>query len=196
MKYPIPTILFAGGKSSRMGEDKALMPFQNYSTLSEFQYHKLQQWFDEVYLCAKIDKFPFPAKVIQDTYQESSPLVGLISVFKTLECEAAFILSVDAPLVDENVVKKLWDAYQEDLKVEKSKSHAIIAQSPSGVQPLCGIYKRSILPHAKTNFNAHIHRLKALLPKHTTKIVHFKDNTPFTNVNTQEEYLNLLTKLD
>lgn len=196
MKYPIPAILFAGGKSSRMGEDKALMPFQNYSTLSEFQYHKLLQWFDEVYLSAKTDKFPFTAKVIQDTYKESSPLVGLISIFEALECDAVFILSVDAPLVDENVVKKLWENYQEDLKIEDSKVHAIITQSPSGLQPLCGIYKRSILPDAKTNLNADTHRLKALLSEHSTKIVHFEDNVPFTNVNTQEEYLNLLAKLN
>ena len=196
MKYTIPAILFAGGKSSRMGEDKALMPFQSYSTLSEFQYHKLQQWFSEIYLSSKTDKFPFTAKVIQDTYQESSPLVGLISVFETLECDAVFVLSVDAPMVDGNVVKKLWDAYQEDVKRENSNLHAIIAQSPSGVQPLCGIYKRSILPDVKTNFNAHNHRLKALLPKHSTNIVHFKDNTPFTNVNTKKEYLNLLAKLN
>ncbi|MCF6244696.1 MAG: molybdenum cofactor guanylyltransferase MobA [Sulfurovum sp.] len=191
MKYTIPAIIFAGGKSSRMGKDKALLPFKKYSTLSEFQYHKLQQWFDEVYISAKTNKFPFTVQVVKDKYEESSPLVGIISVFETLKSEAVFILSVDAPLVDENVVKTLWEAYKEDSTV-----HAIIAQSPSGLQPLCGIYKKDISPLAKANFTKNKHSLKALLDSPTTKIVHFKDNALFTNVNTQEEYLNLLNNFN
>jgi len=187
LKYTIPAVIFAGGKSSRMGEDKALLPFQNYATFSEFQYQKLQQWFEEVYLSAKTKKFPFSSKVIKDTCKESSPLVGLISVFEQLESDAIFILSVDAPLVNEAIVKKLWDAYKKETNI-----HAIIAQSPSGLQPLCGIYKKSILPYAKTNLGNNKHSLKALLNEYPTKSVLFKDDTPFTNVNTQDEYLRLL----
>jgi len=188
VKYTIPAIIFAGGKSSRMGEDKALMPFANYSTLSEFQYHKLKPWFNEVYISSKADKFPFPTKVLKDQYSESSPLVGLVSVFEQLESEAVFILSVDAPLINEEVVKKLWDAYKKESKV-----HAIIAQSPSGLQPLCGIYRKSILPYAKINLENNKHRIKDLLKECPSKNVLFNDDTPFTNINTQEEYLRLLS---
>jgi len=188
VKYTIPAILFAGGKSSRMGEDKALLPFENYNTLSEFQYQKLKQWFNEVYISSKTNKFPFPAKVIKDNYSESSPLIGLISVFEQLESEAVFILSVDAPLINKKVVKKLWDAYKNESKV-----HAIIAQSPSGFQPLCGIYRKSILPYAKINLENNKHRIKDLLKEYPSKNVLFKEDTPFTNINTQEDYLLLLS---
>jgi len=126
VKYTIPAILFAGGKSSRMGEDKALLPFENYNTLSEFQYQKLKQWFNEVYISSKTNKFPFPAKVIKDNYSESSPLIGLISVFEQLESEAVFILSVDAPLINKKVVKKLWDAYKNELRERMGRDHAIM----------------------------------------------------------------------
>jgi len=36
-------IIFAGGKSSRMGRDKALLPFGGYDTLTEYQYRRLSQ---------------------------------------------------------------------------------------------------------------------------------------------------------
>ena len=49
----IPLIIFAGGKSSRMGEDKALLPFGGYPTLTQFQYIKLRKNFQNIYISAK-----------------------------------------------------------------------------------------------------------------------------------------------
>ena len=188
--YDIPAVIFAGGKSSRMGKDKALLPFASFDTLSEFQNHKLLQLFTKVYLSAKNNKFDFDCHVIEDIpkdpLKESSPLVGLISVFETLEAEEVFVLSVDAPLVDENVIKKLWVAKK------MTDLDAIIAQSPDGLQPLCGIYRRSILPLARTHLLQGNHRLTSLLKASNVKYVTFDGNTPFTNLNTQEEYQKLL----
>jgi len=188
VKYTIPAIIFSGGKSSRMGEDKALLPFENYRTLSEFQYHKLQQWFFKVYLSAKTNKFTFTSNILLDTYKESSPLVGLISVLEQLDCEAIFVLSVDAPLINKDIIERLWHTYKKD-----SNTYSIIAKSPSGLQPLCGIYKKSILPHAKINLANNKHSLKDLLNTLPSKHVLFKDDTLFTNLNTQDEYLRLLS---
>lgn len=189
MKYPIPAVIFAGGKSSRMGTDKALLPFGKYKTLSEFQYHKLKQWFETVYISSKTNKFNFRCPIIEDVYEESSPLVGIVSVFRALPVEAVFILSVDAPLVDESIIKRLWESYREEENVFKD---AIIAKSPNGLQPLCGIYKRSILPYALKNLSQNNHRLGALFGVVTIKTVIFNDETRFTNLNTQEEYQRLL----
>ena len=184
--YNIPAVIFAGGKSSRMGKDKALLPFASFGTLSEFQHHKLLQLFTRVYLSAKKNKFDFNCHVIKDIKEGSSPLIGLISVFETLEVEEVFILSVDAPLVNEDVIEKLW------LEKKVTGVDAIIAQSPDGLQPLCGIYRRSILPLACTHLLEDNHRLKSLLKASNVKYIHFDSNTPFTNLNTHEEYQKLL----
>jgi molybdopterin-guanine dinucleotide biosynthesis protein A len=183
--YNIPVVIFAGGKSSRMGQDKALLPFENFKSMSEFQYHKLSQLFNKVYLSSKTDKFDFECKVIQDNYEESSPLVGLLSSFEELQADEIFVLSVDAPLVDEKVIKKIMEE-------NKPSSDATIAKSPSGLQPLCGIYKRSILPLAKQQLLEHNHRLGHLLDRAETTLVAFDDDKPFTNLNTPQEYKALL----
>jgi molybdopterin-guanine dinucleotide biosynthesis protein A len=188
MKYNLPAILFAGGKSSRMGEDKALLPFGGYPTLSEFQYQKLQQWFQEVHLLAKTDKFPFEASVILDCYQESSPLVGIVSIFETLqEVESLFILSIDAPFISQEVVERL-------LK-QSPHSDATIAQSPQGIQPLCGIYRRSILPLAKQYLLENRHRLGTLLKEAHTEFVPFEKEALFFNLNHPHEYQEALASL-
>ena len=193
--YDIPAVIFAGGKSSRMGSDKALLPFAEFSTLSEAQHHKLSQLFSQVYLSSKENKFDFNCEVIEDTHAESSPLVGIVSVFETLEADEVFILSVDAPLVDKSIIDRLLEKRESKNKEETVNADALIANSPDGVQPLCGMYRRSILPLARTHLAQNNHRLTALLKASHVKHVHFESNIPFTNLNTQEEYKTLLHKL-
>ena len=174
-------VIFAGGKSSRMGKDKALLPFGNYTTLSEFQYEKLNTLFSKVYLSAKENKFDFDCSVITDRYDESSPLVGIISIFETLEVEEVFILSVDAPFVNQTVIEAMY-------KQDEGNNDVIVAQSPSGTQPLCGIYKRSILPLAYQQLEKNNHKLHDLLSLVKTLYVPFEEDKPFSNLNHPEEY--------
>ena len=181
--YNIPAVIFAGGKSSRMGRDKALLPFGNHSTLSAYQYHKLSQFFPLVYLSAKENKFDFKCQVIEDRYETHSPLVGLLSIFEVLDDDAVFILSVDAPLVDKDIIEKLMETY-----ANNPEHDAIIAQSPKGIQPLCGIYSRSIFPCIQNYVKQDIHKLTTLLQESDTKYVTFTNELPFSNLNTPQEY--------
>lgn len=182
-------VIFAGGKSSRMGKDKALLPFGKYSTLAEFQQVKLNTLFDKVYISAKENKFDFDCMVIEDNYTDNSPLVGLISVFETLGVEEVFILSVDAPFVNKETIQKL-------LSHNKSTLDVIVAQSPSGVQPLCGFYKKSILPLAYAQLEKGNHRLGDLLRLANTLFVKFDEDDFFTNLNHPEEYQEAIKNLE
>jgi len=180
MKYNIPLILFAGGKSSRMGQDKALLPFGEYKTLSEFQHRRLSKLFKKVYISAKTNKFDFEANIIEDKHKESSPLVGIISIFETLKVDKVFILSVDAPFVTKEVIDKLIHS--------NNRFDVVVAKSKSGVQPLCGVYKRSILPVAQAHLKEGNHRLQSLLKKVDTQFVPFTEDALFINLNHPHEY--------
>lgn len=174
-------VIFAGGKSSRMGEDKALLPFGKYATLSEFQYQRLSTLFSQVYLSAKENKFNFDCSVITDKYDETSPLVGIISIFETLEVEEVFILSVDAPFVTRSVIEAIY-------KKDEGNSDVLVAQSPSGTQPLCGLYKKSILALAYRQLEKNNHKLHDLLSLAKVHYVSFEDDLPFSNLNHPKEY--------
>ena len=188
--YNIPAVIFAGGKSSRMGKDKALLPFGTYTSLSAYQYHKLSQLFKSVYLSAKEHKFDFPCKVIEDKHQVYSPLAGFSTLFEVLkETDALFVLSVDAPLVGEEIIKKLMTIYTQHPSYD-----AIIAQSPQGIQPLCGIYTRGILPRIQHALEKNQHKLTALLQESHTLYVSFKEELPFANLNTPTEYQDIAKK--
>jgi len=177
----LSAVIFAGGKSSRMGEDKALLPFNGYPSLSQYQYQKLKKYFHKVYLSSKVDKFEFDCQILYDTKDTSSPLVALVSAFEQLSNEALFVLSVDSPLVDASVFETLIEAYDPSYD-------AIIAQSPTGIQALCGIYHRSILPLAQEMLQEDKHKLRHLLTKAKTKFVLFEEEALFTNLNYKQEY--------
>jgi molybdopterin-guanine dinucleotide biosynthesis protein A len=119
--------------------------------------------------------------VIEDIYRVNSPLVGIISIFETLKTEEVFILSVDAPFVNKDTIQKI-------LEHNNNSLDAIVAQSPNGVQPLCGLYKKSILPLAYAQLEKENHRLNDLLGLAHTYFVQFEEERPFTNLNHPEEY--------
>lgn len=174
-------VIFAGGKSSRMGRDKALLPFGDFSTLAEYQYRRVSKIFKRVYISAKSNKFNFKADIIKDRYIITSPLVALISVFESLNIDEVFILSVDIPFVSREIIDRL---YREAL----SDSDTIIASSPNGLEPLCGIYRRGILDLAKDFLKANNHRLTSLIESSNSQIVEFNLSREFMNLNKREDY--------
>ncbi|CAA6820502.1 MAG: Molybdenum cofactor guanylyltransferase [uncultured Sulfurovum sp.] len=179
-------VIIAGGKSSRMQEDKALLPFGAYLSLAEFQYRRLDKLFSKVYISSKENKFDFEADIIKDVYAVSSPLVALVSIFDTLEgLEEIFVLSVDAPFVDEQVIKKLYEVREATLEINFD---VIVAESKYGLEPLCAIYCKSFLEKAKNALKKNEHRLMTLLNALKIKKVFIEEETKFMNLNYPKEY--------
>ena len=181
MIHAIPAVIFAGGKSSRMGRDKATLPFGGCDTLAQFQYRRLKKIFSEVYIGTKTKKFDFDAPLILDRYAASSPMAGLVSAFETLgKADALFVLSVDAPFVDERIISTLLNA--------NDAADAVIARCCQKAQPLCGLYRRSTLPRAKATLEADKHKMGILLEELDTHYVDFEEREAFLNLNRPEEY--------
>ena len=177
-------VIFAGGKSSRMGKDKALLPFGGYATLAEYQYRRLLPWFDRVALSSRERKFPFEAPVILDRVSEAhSPMVALVSVLSKVEAEAVFVVSVDMPFVDAQLIGRLYEAYEADPSIQIA-----VARSDRGAEPLCGVYSRSLLPQAERLLQEGEHRMQALLAEVVSVEVNCDRPEVFANLNTPEEY--------
>jgi len=181
--FDLPCILFAGGKSSRMGQDKSLLPFGTYPTLAQFQYERLSKLFTSTYISAKSrEKFDFDPNVIEDsTASDYAPTAGFVAAFETISDERIFVLSVDTPFVTKEVVQKLINA-------DSPYYDAVIAQTPSGVHPMAGIYHRSLFEELKRMLQEGDHRLGKLLSSAKTRYVRFPHEEPFSNLNHPNEY--------
>jgi len=180
----IPAVIFAGGKSSRMGRDKALLPFGGYDTLTQYQYQKLKEIFEKVYISTKTDKFDFEAPLILDTYTINSPLGAIVSVLNYTQ-KPTFILSVDVPFVTEDIIKKLINS-------NDINKVATIAKSPQGLEPLCGVYNPSFIDVAIKSIKHNNHKINYILKTEDINIVKFIDSKPFLNLNYPTDYENAL----
>jgi molybdopterin-guanine dinucleotide biosynthesis protein A len=79
--------------------------------------------------------------------------------------------------------------------MQNSEADAIIAKSPKGMQPLCGIYKKSSIPILEKLISEKKFRFQNLFDQINIKIVDFDDESSFENLNFQEEYKKALKKV-
>lgn len=181
--FNLPCVIFAGGKSSRMGQDKSLLPFGNYPSLAQYQYERLSKLFSDVYISAKNrDKFNFNPQVIEDPLESAfAPTAGFVAVFERLKNERIFVLSVDTPFVDETIIQMLLDA-------DTIHYDAVISKTPSGTHPMAGIYHRSLLEQLQRMLHEGDHRLGKLLSSVRTRYVQFPKEELFSNLNHPNEY--------
>ncbi|OQX60115.1 MAG: molybdenum cofactor guanylyltransferase [Helicobacteraceae bacterium 4484_230] len=182
--FDITCIIFAGGKSSRMGRDKSLLPFGGFETLAQYQYERLKKIFNRVCISAKeADKFDFEADVIPDIVETGifAPTAGFVSVFEHLDDDRIFVLSVDTPFVGREEISAL-------IKADKPSLDAVVAKTDSGIHPMCGIYHRSLLRQFREMLYNDNHRLGQLLKSSQADFIFFGDDSAFANLNQPHEY--------
>ena len=179
-----PCVIFAGGKSSRMGTDKALLPFGNFPTLTQFQYERLKKIFSNLYIsCKSADKFDFEANFIEDIVSDEvfAPTAGFISMFEYLDAKQIFVLSVDTPFIQleqiEAILSHKGDGYD-----------AVIAQTPDQTHPMCGLYSRTLHVRFQNMLQNNEHKLGMLLKSVSTLHINFTQEDPFYNINYMDEY--------
>lgn len=187
--FDLPCVIFAGGKSSRMGHNKALLPFGGYPTLAQFQYERLSGLFSEVYIvCKDPALFGFTAHIIAEPYETYAPTAGFVAMFEALSAPKVFVLSVDTPFVTQAHIQALIEA-------NAPQYDAIIAQTLQGTHPMCGIYSKKLLSQFETMLQEENHKLGMLLQEVDTKWVAFEDEEAFFNLNHPHEYEAALKKV-
>lgn len=183
----LPLVILCGGKSSRMGEDKALLPFGSYSTLVQYQYERLKPYFKTVYLSSKINKFDFLSNddhIIYDEAETFSPMVALQTILKTIQSEMVFILTVDTPFVTIGSISKIY---------ENINFNEITVANSERLHNLCGFYNKSVLCKIDECLSQDIHKIGYLLKISTTNSVDFFDENEFLNLNKKEDYQKALS---
>jgi molybdopterin-guanine dinucleotide biosynthesis protein A len=165
-----------------MGRDKALLPFGGSDTLSQFQIQRLKPLFGHTYLSVKeAGGYAFEADFIEDlALGVYSSACALLSVLTTLQ-KSVFVLSVDTPFVDENIIKKLFAA-------SDNGSICTLASSCGKLHTLCAIYTPEAISALSLMIQENDHKLQHLIEKIPHKIVDFPTDKPFFNINKPEDY--------
>jgi molybdopterin-guanine dinucleotide biosynthesis protein A len=180
--FEIPCVILSGGKSSRMGEDKSLLPFSSSSSLIEFQYKRLEPYFKNIFISTKNDKFDFlqdKTKLIIDKNQDIySPILALQTILEKFD--KIFIIPVDTPFLTYQTINKIID--------ESNTFDITIAQTPLKTHNLCGIFSKEILAFIKNMLKDDIHRINYLIKNSKSQIINFYNEDEFLNLNDKLEY--------
>ena len=137
--------IFCGGKSRRMGRDKALLPLdQNEKTTFVGQLVENLAGFDDLWLSIGQGKsYPeIPVRKISDRHPDAGPMGGLESVLMVCRHDILFVTAVDMPFADRKLALELYGKMEEDPSLD-----ALLMEDRKGrKQPLLGLYRKRVLP--------------------------------------------------
>lgn len=106
-------VILCGGNSTRMGSDKALLPFGD-CCLIEYLVQKFKSHFSKIYLSVKkkgdYAHLHLPATEIPDIYSNAGPMSGIFSGLSMIDEERAFFMSVDTPFLEPQTGLALLDS--------------------------------------------------------------------------------------
>jgi len=131
----IQGVILAGGKSKRIGKDKAFLTLKGKFFIT-YCIEKLKEIFEDVIIISdEIDKFSLLGiRVFPDIIKDIGPLGGIYTALKSIEKDYAFILPCDMPLFPIQAVKEIIR--------HASKDKIVIGFSKKEIYPLFGIYPK------------------------------------------------------
>lgn len=146
-KEQIAGFVLAGGLSSRLGQDKVLLPW-NGRTLLDHAVGRLQQVCDPVRVCADRKDLGLrhtgSEPLLRDALTGAGPLAGIVAALEHTESPWNFFLAVDLPLVPVSLLQALAErALSPD--IAEAGTLCILPQADGRPQPLCGLYHRSLV---------------------------------------------------
>ena len=190
--------VLAGGKSLRMGEDKAFLKLgeetfleRAITTLSTVCENRVKIVLSQNQ-SNLIEKLPPNIPYIFDIFENRGALGGIYTALKNCETKYAVILAVDLPLVTPEAIKKLAE-----ITLSNNKFIATVPRQLDGrLQPLSAIYlaRYAVRPLEKLineNESASVNDFLEIIAPRTIgqdKLTLNQDENLFFNVNYPSEY--------
>ncbi len=184
----VGAVVLAGGKSSRMGQDKSLMSLQN-QTLIERVVQQLQPILDDIVIGGnEPEKLSFlDRKVIADQVPGQGPLMGIVSCLSESPFELSFVTGCDIPEMNHGLIEKMI--------TEAESFDVVMPRFADGrLEPLFAVYRKSILEPARALLSEGKRRVIDLLPRVRVRYVEMPGGDWHRNLNTIEDYLEELKR--
>jgi molybdopterin-guanine dinucleotide biosynthesis protein A len=181
-------IILAGGRSSRMGTPKALLPFAGEPLIVHLG-RKLQPLFsDIVVVAAPGQPLPaLPARIVHDEDAYQGPVGGIYYGMRAIADDFAFVTSCDAPFASPTLIGEL-------LRL-RTQHDIVVPQWEGRLQPLFAVYRTTVLPVLSAQLRAGELRPVSLFEKVNTHIVDEAQvrrfdpaGNSFINMNTPGDY--------
>ncbi|KYC92965.1 molybdenum cofactor guanylyltransferase [Heyndrickxia sporothermodurans] len=195
------TIILAGGKSSRMGQNKALLPLGNERVIDRL-INEFSPITRRMFL---VSNHPSEYQSIniniltdEPEFKGQGPLAGMEIGLKNATSQECLIIACDMPFASKQVGKWLID------ELTNGNFDAVIPVSEGRIHPLFGAYHKKIQPIIRTCLLDQKRRMTDLIDQLNVKLVEQNDapeylqniwGTCFWNMNTMDDYQKALKHL-
>jgi len=180
--------VLAGGKSTRMGTDKALIRTGGASLLEHIVF-SLQQVVSRVMIIssnAKHELYENDAVRYTDVVEDVGPLGGIYTALHYSKSEFVFCCACDMPLISPKVISLLAG--------ESSECDVVVPEVRGTLQPLCALYSKRCIEPIKDSIESDQLRISCFYDKVRIKVLDdasFEEADPygisFTNINNPSE---------
>jgi molybdopterin-guanine dinucleotide biosynthesis protein A len=184
----VSAFILAGGRSSRMGEDKALLTFGGRSLLQRALDTAAPVAADLCIVGAK-ERYGSFGRVIEDIYPGCGPLGGIHAALTSTSTELNLLLSVDMPLMSAAFLAWLVET------AARATELIVVPDAAGGPQPLCAMYRRAVASAAEEALKAGDYKVGHLFSRVPTRMLGEHEIVAagfppeiFRNINTREEY--------
>jgi molybdopterin-guanine dinucleotide biosynthesis protein A len=189
VKYALDATAFilAGGKSSRMGRDKAFLQLRDETLLA----HALKlagAVAEEVRIVGDATKFSPFGRVVEDVYRNRGPLGGIHAALSASSTDLNLMLAVDLPFVDADFLQYLLS------RARESTAIVTLPRAAGGLQPLCAVYRRPFAEIAEEALRNGRNKIDSLFAKAGTCVIEDDElvragfsSEMFHNLNTPDD---------
>lgn len=195
-KLDAAAIVLAGGKSSRMGRAKALLPFDDMPLIVHI-VSALQRLFPEIVVVTapgqELPSMPVPVTLVHDEVAHQGPVGGMYYGLSATRADVAFVTSCDSALLNFNLIAYL---------VSQIVDHDVVVPYwQDRLHPLHAVYRRSVMPLLAEQLARGELRAMKLFERVRTRRVDEEEirrfdpeGESFFNMNTPEDYAEALAR--
>ncbi len=183
----VAAFILAGGKSTRMGADKAFVMLDGRTLLT----HALDaagSVTSDVSIVGDAAKFAAFAPLVQDVFPGCGPLGGIHAALRASQTELNLMLAVDVPFVTRELLEYLIS------RARNAAASVTIPRIGGGWQPLCAVYRREFADSAEKALRAGQNKIDALFSEVRVQTIGEQELEAagfsaemFRNLNTPEE---------
>ncbi len=179
-------IVLAGGLGSRIGCDKALLPWGDTIILKEI-ISQMSEMCDDLIVVRNtpLESAMPGVRVVRDIYTQMGPLGGIHAGLSIARYDYAFVTACDMPHIPPGAIRHLFE--------ESAGYDIVLPATGSNYEPLFACYSRNCLPVIEDLLRRDVRKIIEILPLVKYKTIareYFLSMDPliFSNINTMAEY--------
>lgn len=180
--------VLAGGKSTRMGQDKALLQIESKRFIDRI-CEELGGFSQVLISAARKGLYEDTGhEVVYDAHENIGPMEGIYQVLSHAKEEYVFICAADMPFIKRELVEYMAEFISSDYDC-----YCLVDEDH--IHPLCAIYSKRMLDVIEEQIRSGHYRLLNVLRAVRTKYIRLEtscfDRHVVRNINTREEYARL-----